>query len=98
MSAGTEDSPPPQSSGTTTLDTPHAASYVLGVLPGDRARGAHDAVAEGVHGAEHVIHLDPEDHVGLAQHGVAPERVVERMARGEIHAALHVEHGALQRL
>src|SRR5262249_59905779 len=64
----------------------------------ERLRGPHDTVSEGVERRPVIVHLDRQDHVGLADHDVAPERLVERMAGREVGAPEPVHHRALQDL
>ena len=60
-------------------------------------RSAVDAVAEMRQRAPQIVHLDGENDIGLADQRPA-EALIERMPRREVHAAVIVDHRALQRL
>ena len=64
----------------------------------DRFRRALQLVAERVEDAEEVRDFETHHDVGVSDHGGAAKRLVERVARGEIHAAVQAHDRGLQQL
>ena len=52
-------------------------------------------IAEGVHDAPEIADLEREDHVGVGDR--ARLRLVQRMARREVHPPALIDHARLQR-
>ncbi len=62
-----------------------------------RTRTAVHLIVIRVHRAPEIRSLQSQYHVRVGHHGVASRGLVQRMARGEIHPVVHVDHRSLQR-